>query len=106
MSITQETANLVDTLATAASKIGSTPASKSINELIVSLLPGNPLQADLDALQVSSDIYQANLELARSQLTGLSLLVNEALLPEATIEQIAASLASMRELLDAALAPV
>lgn len=52
MTITQETANLVDTLAHAASQIGSTPASAKINQLIVELLPTPSAdQVELDTLK-------------------------------------------------------
>ena len=50
MTMTQETAYLIDTLAGAAAKIGSTPASKKINELIVELLPPND-ESIADALR-------------------------------------------------------
>lgn len=39
MTMTQETAYLIDTLAGAAAKIGSTKASAKLNELIVDLIP-------------------------------------------------------------------
>lgn len=92
MQISQETALLIDTLATAASKIGSTPASAKLNALIVELLPPSELDeahtviATLQAervelhlnieglvntnreLQISSDIHQENRRQAEDQL--------------------------------------
>lgn len=129
MQISQETALLIDTLATAASKVGSTPASAKLNNLIVELLPPSELpelqtllatlqaervtlQLQLDSLaaanhelQVSSDIHQTNLTLARDQLTSLSALVDSAGAEVATPEEVTGYLADMRALLDTALAP-
>ena len=92
MQMTQETAFLIDTLATAASKIGSTPASAKLNTLIVELLPPSELseaQTMISALQaekvelqlqiealtasnnellISSSIHQENRQLAEDQL--------------------------------------
>lgn len=50
MTITQETANLVDTLARAASQIGSTPASAKIQQLIVDLLPATSEQQSSESI--------------------------------------------------------
>ncbi len=96
MSITQETANLIDTLAHAASQIGSTPASGKINQLIVSLLPATggdtsesiaealrqdnaALQQELASLQISARIGADNLELLRDKLTDVNQIATEAL---------------------------
>lgn len=96
MSITQETANLIETLAHAASQIGSTPASGKINQLIVSLLPATggdtaesiaealrqdneALQLELTSLGISARIGAENLELLRDKLTDINQIATEAL---------------------------
>lgn len=87
MTITQETANLVETLAHAASQIGSTAASAKINQLIVDLLPGTnesaetiaealrqdniALTAELDSTQKSALIMAENLELLRGRMANI-----------------------------------
>lgn len=109
MSISQETAVLIDTLATAASKIGSTPASAKLNALIVELLPPSEtaaLQQQIADLQISGDIKQANLQLAQSRFRELSELLDTALSEVATTEEWQGALNSMVDILDAALAPV
>ncbi len=60
-SITQETANLIDTLAGAAAKIGSTKASAKLNELIVDLIPPTADIA-LAALKVDNAELEEHLE--------------------------------------------
>lgn len=87
MSITQETASLVETLARAASQIGSTDASKKINQLIVDLLPPSTdksdlieslrqdnaeIEAELASLQTSARIGAENLEIVRGKLNEIS----------------------------------
>ena len=96
MSITQETANLIETLAHAASQIGSTPASGKINQLIVSLLPATAgdtaesiaealrqdnaaPQEELRSLQISAQISIENRELLRGKLTEIHQIASEAL---------------------------
>lgn len=89
MSINHDTAILIDTLATAASKIGSTPASAKINNLIVSLLPdveasdiaeglrqdNIALQEELASLQTSARIGTENLEIVRGKLADIHKIV-------------------------------
>lgn len=88
--VSQETANLIDTLATAAAKIGSTPASGKINQLIVDILPATAeekndadiaeafrldniaLQEEVTALVANDKVKQGNLDLARSQLQKIA----------------------------------
>lgn len=96
MRITEETARLIDTLANAASKIGSTPASEKINKLIVSLLPGDAeestaealrqdnivLQEELASLQTSARIGVENLEIVRGKLKEISMLATDLLVVE------------------------
>lgn len=87
MSISQENANLIDTLATAASKIGSTAASSKINALICEILPepkgdesasealrqdNIALQQELASLQTSARIGAENLEIVRGKLKEIS----------------------------------
>lgn len=88
MTITQETANLVETLAHAASQIGSTAASAKINQLIVDLLPGTnesaesiaealrqdniALKAELDSTQKSALIMAENLEMLRGRMANIT----------------------------------
>lgn len=94
MSITQEAANLIDTLAHAASQIGSTAASAKINQLIVDLLPASTgadsiaealrqdnaaLQLELGSLQISAQIGAENMEIVRGKLKEISLLATELL---------------------------
>lgn len=96
MSITQETANLIETLAHAASQIGSTPASGKINQLIVSLLPATggdtaesiaealrqdnaALQLELTSLGISARIGAENLEVLRGKLEEIHQIASEAL---------------------------
>lgn len=103
MSITQETANLIDTLASAASKIGSTNASSKINELICSILPGTEdeksiaeslrqdniaLQQELASLQTSARIGADNLEIVRGKLKEISMLATEVLATIDTAESV------------------
>lgn len=81
MQITQDSANLIDTLASASGKLSGTQAGKLIEAQIITMLPGAnesiaealrqdniALQIEVSALQASDRIKQANLELARSQL--------------------------------------
>ena len=92
--ITQETANLVDTLARAASQVGSTAASAKINQLIVDLLPATgaeesiaealrqdniALQLELTSVQNSARTMADNLELLRGKMTEITLIAREAL---------------------------
>lgn len=96
MSITQETANLIDTLAHAASMIGSTAASAKLNQAIVDLIPPSQtseleamvtqLQADnaqltidANAYRISNDIRGENLEVLRSAMAQITTLATEAL---------------------------
>lgn len=94
MSITQETANLIDTLAHAASQIGSTAASAKINQLIVDILPATSagesiaealrqdnaaLRLELTSLGISARIGAENLELLRGKLTDINQIATEAL---------------------------
>lgn len=88
MSITQETAILINTLANAASQIGSTAASAKINQLIVSLIPATDdsaeaiaealrqdnaaLQLELAGTQKSVGIMAENLELLRSRMQEIN----------------------------------
>lgn len=73
MTITQETANLVDTLAHAASQIGSTPASAKINQLIVGLLPDTEDQAEIvDALREDLKLAQDQLAAEREKTEGVT----------------------------------
>lgn len=103
MSITQETANLIDTLANAAGKIGSTNASSKINALICSLLPNiedeksvaeSPrqdniaLQEELASLQTSARIGAENLEIVRGRLKEISLLATDLLASINTAENV------------------
>jgi hypothetical protein len=67
MSITQEAANLIDTLAHAASQIGSTAASAKINQLIVSILPATDGSAEEIAEALRQDNAALQLELAGTQ---------------------------------------
>ena len=69
MTITQETANLVDTLAHAASQIGSTAASARINQLIVDILP---TQERNSAESIAEALRQDNLAL-KNELLGLNI---------------------------------
>lgn len=103
MSISQENANLIDTLATAASKIGSTAASSKINALICEILPepkgdesvaealrqdNIALQQELASLQTSARIGVENLEIVRGKLKEISLLATEALADIDTAENV------------------
>lgn len=89
MSITQETANLIETLAHAASQIGSTAASAKINQLIVDILPAASgdtaesiaealrqdnaaLQLELTSLGISARIGAENLALLRGKLAEIT----------------------------------
>lgn len=110
--ITQETANLVDTLAHAASQVGSTAASAKINQLIVDILPatGNDesiaeaLRQDNAELQaknaqltselISAGISVENLALLRDRMAQITLLTTA--IPEAG--QIDAVLSQIHEL--------
>lgn len=94
MSITQETANLIETLAHAASQIGSTAASAKINQLIVDILPAPTgadsiaealrqdnaaLQMELSILQNSARSMAENLELLRGKMTDIHQIASKAL---------------------------
>jgi hypothetical protein len=96
MIITQETANVINTLANAASQIDSTPASAAINKLIVSILPATggesaeaiaealrqdneALQLELASLQISARIGAENLELLRGKLKTITEIANDSL---------------------------
>lgn len=91
MSITQETANLIDTLANAAGKVGSTEASAKINKAICELIPPSQigeleamvtqlqadnaqLTTDANAYRISNDIRGENLELLRGKLAEIKLI--------------------------------
>ena len=102
MSVTQETAFLIETLARAASQIGSTAASAKINQLIVDILPATTvrstedalrqdneaLQLELTSLQKSADIMAENLALLRDRMGQINLLVSQEALTGSDIEQI------------------
>jgi hypothetical protein len=103
MSITQETAIMIDMLATAASKIGSTAASSKINALICEILPDPKddesvaeslrqdniaLQEELASLQISARIGAENLEIVRGKLKEISLLATETLADIDTAENV------------------
>lgn len=103
MSISQETANLIDTLASAASKIGSTAASAKLNQAIVDLIPpsqtgeleamvtilqGNiatlaaeneQLTIDANAYRISNDIRGENLEVLRGRMAEIAQIASAAL---------------------------
>ena len=87
MSITQEAANLIDTLAHAASQIGSTAASAKINQLIVSLIPSTDDSAEAIAEALRQDNAALQLELAGTQKSAVIMAENLALLRE-RMEQI------------------
>ena len=92
MSIDIETAALIETLARAASVIGSTPASAKINQLIVNMLPPTDdesiaealrqdnaaLQLELTSVQNSARIMAENLELLRGKMTDIHQIASEA----------------------------
>lgn len=118
ITVTQETANLVNTLANAASQIGSTPASAKINKLIVDILPeaaeeknyaeiaeslrlnNIALKEELEKERASMTVMQANLELARSQLQQIA----DVML---TIEGVESPfIGEIRDILSIALSPV
>ena len=102
MSITQEAANLIDTLAHAASQIGSTAASAKINQLIVSLIPSTDdsaeaiaealrqdnaaLQLELAGTQKSAGIMAENLALLRDRMEQINRLVSQELLTADDVE--------------------
>ena len=103
MSMSQEAATVIDTLASAASKIGSTDASKKINALICTLLPDTEdeksiaealrqdnitLQQELASLQTSARIGAENLEIVRGKLKEISLLATELLASINTAENV------------------
>jgi hypothetical protein len=95
MSITQEAANLIATLAHAASQIGSTAASAKINQLIVSLISSTDdsaeaiaealrqdnaaLQLELAGTQKSAGIMAKNLALLRNKMVDIHQIASEAL---------------------------
>lgn len=96
MQITQETALLIDTLASAASKIGSTPGSARLNAVIVELLDPAPLTAEeRTALETAAD----NAEVFRAQLQRIAQI--DTLLATANMEEGDA----LRSELDQLLAP-
>lgn len=78
MSITHDTAILIDTLARAASQIGSTRASAKINEVICDLLP-NTSTEQISALEASERVMSANLELLRIRIGQISKIATDAL---------------------------
>ncbi len=99
MSITQETANLIATLAHAASQIGSTAASAKINQLIVELLPAPSvvedlaealrqdnaaLQEELKSLSISERIAGQNLEVLRAKLVEITTIAIQAVAESAS----------------------
>lgn len=102
MSVTQETAYLIETLARAASQIGSTAASAKINQLIVDILPATSvgstedalrqdneaLQLELTSLQKSAGIMAENLALLRERMEQINLLVSQEVLMGTDIELI------------------
>lgn len=75
--ITQETANLIDTLAGAAAKIGSTKASAKLNELIVDLIPPTSdvalatLKADNADLEERVEKFVVAMKEVQSQLEAI-----------------------------------
>lgn len=72
MLISQETAQLIDTLATAAAKIGSTPASDKINRLIVAMLPDTAeCESIAEALRQDNAGLEDKLAIASSNLMGM-----------------------------------
>lgn len=71
MQITQETAQLIDTLANAASKIGSTAGSARLNAVIVDLLDPAQLTAEE---RTALELAAANAETFRAQLIRLALI--------------------------------
>jgi chaperonin cofactor prefoldin len=85
MSVTQETAYLIETLARAASQIGSTAASAKINQLIVDILPATSVGSTEDALRQENEALQ--LELTSLQKSAGIMAENLALLRE-RMEQI------------------
>lgn len=103
MSITQETAQLIDTLATAASKVGSTAASSKINALICEILPepkadesvaealrqdNIALQEELKRVSTGAQINLENLEIVRGKLKEISLLATDLLASINTAENV------------------
>lgn len=115
MSVTQETANLISTLANAASQIGSTAASAKINQLIVDILPASTgaesiaealrqdnaaLQLELNSLQISARIGAENLELLRDKMTDIHQIASEALIAISDINVNVAD--DLREIIDLA----
>lgn len=88
MNITQETANLIDTLARAAAQIGSTAASARLNQVIVELLTATAdspesiaealrqdnaaLQQELISTQKSALIMAENLEFLRGKMVMIN----------------------------------
>lgn len=89
MTITQDTATLIETLARAASQIGSTAASAKINKVIVDLLPtpaedesiAEALRQDNAELQISGRIMAENMELLRGKLGELKSIMKKTLPP-------------------------
>jgi hypothetical protein len=92
--ITQETAFLVETLARAASVIGSTAASAKINQLIVDILPATAgdesiaealrqdniaLTNDLNVYRISNEMRGESLEVLRSAMAQITQITNDAL---------------------------
>lgn len=108
MQITQEAANLIDTLAGAASKIGSTAASAKINQVIVELLPPSQvseleamvtqlqgsvvaltdanaqLTIDANAYRISNDIRGENLEALRGKLAQITQIATQSVAESAS----------------------
>lgn len=76
--VTQLKAILIETLAHAASQIGSTRASAKINEVICDLLPNTSVE-QIAALEASERVMSANLELIRGNLAAITQIVTEVL---------------------------
>lgn len=73
MTMDLNTAALIETLARAASCIGSTPASGKINQLIVDLLPTTTGDEDIaDALRQDNAALQDELKVLRDKLKKIS----------------------------------
>lgn len=125
--VTQETATLIDTLATAAAKIGSTKASAKINQLIVEILPATTeekndadiaeafrldniaLQEEVAALVANDKVKQGNLDLARDQLRELHEILKACLPDEGGLfdhDKVSESINAMVPILELAAMPI
>lgn len=85
MTINQDTANLIDTLASAAAKLSFTNAGKQIEAQIIAMIPGatdsvaEALHQDNIELQTSGRIMAENLEILRGKMQEIVQIVSEAL---------------------------